>query len=93
MKLGKILYFSCIFITAVLSAVMLKNSWIFLGLLMALAAVIGLISYLDIEYMNQKFTRKTYKSRRTEYFKSLTHEEQEKYLVNLYKEAEEKIKK
>jgi hypothetical protein len=93
MKLGRILYFMAIIIMAIISIIMFENNWNFLGICTGVMSFIGLINYFDIiENNSPKFTKKQ-RSRRAAHFKSLTHEEQERYLMNIEKEIKEKFKK
>jgi hypothetical protein len=92
MKLGKILYFTAVFVMATVGGIMIQNGWFIFGGFMGFCSVASIIFYIDTQKINRTYQLKSKKGRRAAYFKSLTSEEQEEYLINIEKQLEKSIK-
>jgi hypothetical protein len=89
MKLTKLL---CIIAMAIMSIIMIKNGWSIFGYFISLITLSGIINYIDIVDINKKPSAKGNKRQRAEYFKSLSQEEQEEFLIQAEIKFQESLK-
>jgi len=92
MKLGKPLYFIAIIGMIIISVLMFKHNWLFLGYFTALIVFAGFVNYLDIIHNNRVSRSATARKQRRERFQNLSAKEKEEYLDNIERELIENNK-
>jgi N-glycosylase/DNA lyase len=93
MKFWKIIYWVAIIALVIFSAFAFSLHWIYFGVLSSAVAIGGILNYFDIIANNPHWNASTthnrqLRSRRAEYFRSLSEEEKEEYIEQLEKELE-----